>query len=280
MTTGGSRIVVLAENTAGRDGLVAEHGLSLWLDLGAIRVLFDTGQGPALAVNAQQLGIDLTSADAIVLSHGHYDHTGGLGCALAAARRPRLYLHPDAFGTKFARNADGTGRDIGLPGLDERAVRDRCELLWTRGPTDVCGGLRLTGEVPRVTDFEDTGGPFFTDAACTRPDRLADDQAAFLDTPAGTVVLLGCAHAGLINTLHYIRELTAGSPIHTVVGGTHLRAAGPERMDRTVAELRALGVRRLLPCHCTGPGPTTRLRTELPDRCAPCAAGSVVDLPA
>ena len=273
-----SRITVLVENTAGRRGLLAEHGLSFWIELGGKRILFDTGQGKVLIGNAQRLGVRLELVDAIALSHGHYDHTGGLGGALCSARRVTVYAHPAAFEAKYAPNPNGSACDIGMPSLDEQMVRELAELVWVEGPTEVCEGLNLTGPIPRTTDFEDTGGAFFKDQDCTEPDDLVDDQAAFIEAPAGTVVILGCAHAGVINTLRHVQALTSNRSIHTVIGGMHLLNASPERMDKTVAELRRLDVQRLLPCHCTGFAAMARLWNELPGRCSACPAGTVIEM--
>jgi len=269
-------ITVLVEDTVARRGLLAEHGLAFWIELGGKRVLFDTGQGMVLGHNARGLGIRLEQADAIVLSHGHYDHTSGLGDALRLAPGVPVYAHPAAGQPKYARNPDGTGRDIGMP--DRDGVQSRAAFVWVDAPSEVGEGLMLTGPVPRTTDFEDTGGAFFLDSSCTQPDDLIDDQAAFVETPSGTCVVLGCAHAGIINTLHHVRTLTGNRPIHTVVGGMHLLNASPFRMSRTVAELRRLGVRRLLPCHCTGFAAMAQLWTEFPHACAGCPVGTVLDL--
>jgi len=276
MTDG--RITVLVENTAGGRGLLAEHGLSFWIELGDRNTLFDTGQGKVLSANAQRLGIRLELADAIVLSHGHYDHTGGLGDALTSARRVSVYAHPAAFGPKYARDSDGTARGIGMPSLDEQMVREMAELLRVEGPTEVCEGLNLTGPIPRTTDFEDTGGAFFKDNDCTELDELVDDQAAFIETPSGTVVILGCAHAGVVNTLRYVQKLTDDRRIHTVIGGMHLLHAGPKRMDRTITQLRQLDVQRLMPCHCTGFEAVARLWNEFPGKCGACPVGTVVEI--
>lgn len=231
------RITVLVENTAESPRLLAEHGLAFWIEVGSQCILFDSGQGGVLVVNAYRLGISLSRVDAIVLSHEHYDHTGGLADALRGNRPNALVAHPDAMKPKFARNKDGTSREIGIPCLCRQAVeRRRDQLVLTETPTPISSGLMVTGPMPRVTDFEETAGPFFLDAQCARPDLLVDNQAAFSDSTEGTVVLLGCAHAGVINTLRCVRPLTDERPIHAVLGGMHLVGASAQRLKRTIDE--------------------------------------------
>ena len=273
-----SRITVLVENTASGHDLLAEHGLAFWIEFGHHRVLFDTGQGNVLSGNAHQLGVRLELTDAVILSHGHYDHTGGLPDLLQTRPRPKVYAHPAAFQSKYARNTDGTAGDIGIPSLDESKVREKAhELIWTNGPTEICPGLFVTGEIPRVTDFEDTGGPFFLDEQCHQPDPLIDDQAVFFDSSEGTVVLLGCAHAGVINTLQYIRQLTDNKPTHALMGGMHLMNASRERIHRTVESLEQFGIDLLAPAHCTGAIATTELCTAFANTCMPCAVGTTME---
>jgi len=213
-----------------------------------------------------------------MLSHGHYDHTGGLPNVLHLKEHLPVYTHPAALEPKYAMGPGTMSRDIGMPSRVKDLVEDRAELRWIQGPTEVSDGLLLTGPIPRRTGYEDTGGPFFADASCRTPDGMPDDQAAFLRTNRGVFVVLGCAHAGVINTLWYIRELTGNAPFCVVMGGMHLVAAGRQRMDRTVEALKELDIERIFPAHCTGPDAVARLRREFPDRCFPFSAGTVLDI--
>jgi len=268
-------VTVLVENTAQGIGLMAEHGLAYHVDAGAQSLLFDTGQSGLLARNALKLGLDLATIDALVLSHGHYDHTGGLREVWELAPNAPLYAHPAALAPRFARNQDGTTRPVGPDALTLQAIRARAHgIIGTASATEVLRGIYVTGEIPRTTGYEDVGGPFVLDEEGLRPDPIIDDQALFFDTHDGIVVLLGCAHAGVINTLNHIRRLTGNRPIDMVLGGMHLLVASPERMDRTIDALRSLGVRRLGPAHCTGAAAAARLWHEFPDACNGCSVGS------
>jgi 7,8-dihydropterin-6-yl-methyl-4-(beta-D-ribofuranosyl)aminobenzene 5'-phosphate synthase len=269
------RIVVLADNTARTRGLLGEHGLSLWIERAGHCVVFDTGQGLALGHNAEALGVLLARADAVVLSHGHYDHTGGLVLLLQGRRHLPVYAQPEAMSTRYSRH-DGEAHEIGMPAASREALTRWGAFRSARVPLPVCGGVRLTGTIPRQTDFEEEAGTFFLDREGREQDPLVDDQAAFVETRAGTVVLLGCAHAGVMNTLVRVESLTT-SPVHAVIGGMHLAAASPERIAATVAALGERDVRRVVPCHCTGLPATAALARELGDRCTPGHAGLVLE---
>jgi len=273
------RVTILVENTVNTRGLLAEHGLAFYIEAGPKRILMDAGQTQILSQNARKLGVSLETLDAIVLSHGHYDHIGGLKELLPLASSARVFLHPNALNPKYTRDKDGTSRAIGMPVEIADAIRNRSSLVtWTTGVTEIHEGVFMTGQIPRTTPYEDVGGRFFLDDACTRPDPLADDQALFIESQQGINVLLGCAHAGVVNTLQYIQQVTKGKPIHTVMGGMHLLAASPDRIAQTIAALRQMGVRRIGPAHCTGCAATAALWTAFPGKCFSCSTGSRITL--
>jgi 7,8-dihydropterin-6-yl-methyl-4-(beta-D-ribofuranosyl)aminobenzene 5'-phosphate synthase len=267
-------VTTLVENSVHARGLLAEHGLSFHLQVGPRSLLFDTGQTDLLLHNALKLRMSLANAEAIVLSHGHNDHTGGIDAARQAAPKARLFLHPAAISLKFAVNPDGTTRSIGMDAASAEAIRKAATgVVWTSKPTEVLEGIFVTGEIPRRNDFEETGGAFFRDADSSQPDTLVDDQALYFDTQDGLVVLFGCAHSGVVNTLEYVRHLAGGRPIHAILGGLHLVKASPERMEKTIAAFRRLDIQRLAPAHCTGLPALAQLWAAFPDRCSSCAVG-------
>jgi 7,8-dihydropterin-6-yl-methyl-4-(beta-D-ribofuranosyl)aminobenzene 5'-phosphate synthase len=271
------RLTVLVDDVAAGRGLIAEHGYSLWIEHDGRKYLLDTGQGYALGHNSRMLGIHLAEMSGILLSHGHYDHTGGLAEAVNLRPGIPIYVHPKAFEGKYVRSKSGDCRSIGVPEASMSMAVEKADLHWTHAPTTVHGRMHLTGPIPRITTFEDTGGPFCRDAACEEPDPLTDDQAAYIETAKGLVVILGCGHAGVINTLKYVGTLTNDAPIHTVIGGMHLLSAGLDRIDRTIAEMKALGIRRLIPLHCTGVTATARFFQDLPAQSALCSIGTVLE---
>jgi len=272
------RIVILSDNNVETRDTRAEHGLAFWIETEEHCLLFDTGQGLVLEDNARALNLDLDAVDTVVLSHGHYDHTGGIPSLVHRAGADiRVIAHPDAFLPKYRRTGTGI-RDIGMP-VSSRDILSGLTNppISTRLAMEVVPGIWSTGEIPRSHPEETATEGFCNDPEGIHDDLMLDDQALFMETLQGMVVLLGCAHAGLINTLDHIQRLTQGRPIHAVLGGTHLRSAPQSRIAWTLEELKFFNLHRLVAMHCTGPQATAALWTAFPGVCVPGGTGLSFD---
>lgn len=269
------KITLLVDDRA-QDDLAAEHGLSFLVETAGRRILFDTGQGEALPENAERLGVELASVDTVVLSHGHYDHTGGLPHILIGRSNVDLYFHPDVFRMRYTATGGAT-RQIGIPTRSVSAIEGlagRC-LHAVTGDLLLQKDLGLVAPIVRETDFEDTGGAFFLDAKASSPDPIEDDMAMWIRTGEGLVLLAGCCHAGIINTLSHVKRVAGEQRIRAIIGGLHLLHADYRRLDQTVAALQAAAPHQLIPCHCTGDRAVQALQDSFGGRVCPGASGAV-----
>jgi 7,8-dihydropterin-6-yl-methyl-4-(beta-D-ribofuranosyl)aminobenzene 5'-phosphate synthase len=260
----GINITTLAENTA-NFGYLGEWGLSIFLEVDGVNILFDTGLGVSAAYNARLLGVDLKSVEKIVLSHGHSDHTGGLRDILREKGAVDIIAHPDIWEDKYYSFGE-INHFIGIPFRREELESLGARFNLTREPAWITDRVCTTGEIPMVTDYEeiDPGLAVRKDNHLI-PDQLADDLALAIKTEAGLIVILGCGHRGLINTLKHARNLTGEKRIKVVIGGIHLFLASEERLIRTSADLREMGIERLGVSHCTGFKASSWLAQEFGD---------------
>ena len=253
MTDESVRMTLLVDNE-GPAELSVEHGFSVWIESGEQHILFDTGQGAALEANALRLGIDLSLASTLVLSHGHYDHTGGVAGFLALNTHARVLFGRGLGTPRFSCHPGQAPRAIGIGdtvhhALQELPAQRRSEIT---APCFLAPSIGVSGPIPRLSAFEDTGGPFFFDPEQRHPDGIADELAMWFETHRGLVVLTGCCHAGLVNTIRHIRTISGIERVHAIIGGLHLLNASAERLEQTVRFIADCAPDYLIPCHCTG----------------------------
>lgn len=277
------RVTVLMENSTPSSRLAARHGLSLWLELDdGRRVLFDMGPNDGFLANARSLGVDVTEADLAVVSHGHYDHGGGLGAFLAACgdagRDVPVYAREHA----FEEHVSGTPERHHAIGLDPALATDP-RVRPTGERCDLGGGLALFSTARRAHPTARSNGRLMErrDGALV-PDRFLHEQSLIVREGDRLTLVSGCSHGGVLNLMDVAEEL-AGAPLTSVVAGFHLMdpsggTVEDEGLTRSLARELAARPARYLTCHCTGTDAFALLRDELGGRVSYLHVGSRVTL--
>lgn len=272
--TSNFRLTVLVDNTADA-GLVAEHGFALWIETPQAAFLLDTGQGSALPDNIERLGFDPAVLRGVILSHGHYDHAGGLAWVLDHAPRATLFLHPAAKKARYALRT-APARDIAMPA----SVRERLDALDGRRRVHVRSSCCLTPHLLILGGMERDPDPaenFFLDPGGRVPDRIEDDISLCLRLPRGGVLLCGCCHSGIETTLGSLRRAVGALPLLGVIGGLHTMHSGREEHGRIIESLRREAPEWIVPGHCTGEKMTALLQKAFGNRVLPGRAGLSFD---
>lgn len=273
------KITTIVEDTVYSPQLLAEHGVSMLIEVDGQRILFDTGQsGDVLLKNANRMEIDLKTIDKLVLSHGHYDHTGGIRALSALVDSVDTYVHPELFQNKWAKTKSSE-RYIGIPVSKQAMSGWGFKVHLSKEPVQISKSVMTTGEIPRITDFEDLDSRL-----CLRKgdsfvqDSLNDDLSLVVGSEKGLILVLGCAHSGLVNILKHVREIYGDSKIHLVIGGTHLVSANRERIQRTIDALKEFDVERIAVSHCTGEPAVIMLYEAFGEKMISNHVGDVVEI--
>jgi len=273
------KLTTLCENTVAKPGFVGEWGLSILVQVDDHNILFDTGAESAAVKNADKIGFDLKTIDTIMLSHAHQDHTGGLREILKRTGYPRIITHPALWFPKFKRGtANGPMNFNGIPFCREE-IEKSADLRLSARPVILSHGLMTSGEIAQTTAFETVGTQFFIkDNGDLQPDYFVDEQALFIKTAEGLVIVSGCAHRGIINTIRHAQNVTGEKTVHTIVGGTHLYDKSDSDIDKTISELMAMEIKNIGVSHCTGLNAAMKLGAALGDRFFLNNAGHVLSL--
>jgi 7,8-dihydropterin-6-yl-methyl-4-(beta-D-ribofuranosyl)aminobenzene 5'-phosphate synthase len=246
---------------------VGEHGYSLLIEVNSQRILLDAGQTNAVVHNLSLLGVHPNELDAIVLSHGHYDHAGGLAFLLQHRSKPvPIYAHRDIFQSRYSVGGEER-RHIGIPNTKEELTALGAEWHLTVEPLEIAPGLLFSGQIPRHTAYE-VGDKKLVVAAegCDCQDAISDDASLYYTGTSGLVVLSGCAHAGLVNTVANGFKITGKTKLIGWIGGTHLGPASKEQQDKTLSQLEKYAPRFVAASHCTGFSMMAELKRRLGER--------------
>ena len=280
------RLTVIVEDSTSMENpnLLAKHGLSLLVevemeDSKQLTLMMDTGPSADITLsNMRSMTINPREIDLIILSHGHYDHTGGLlGVLREVGRQTPVIVHPRAFNPKLKLKP--SIKFIGSPYRLSGVERAGGVVLCARNSVALAEGISTSGEIERGTTFEGVKGFWTVDNGLFMKDDMVDDQALLIRIQdKGLGVITGCAHAGIINTIRHAQKVMDIDKVYAVVGGLHLAQANSERVETTIRELTSLNPTMICPCHCTGFKATKQLAEAFGDRCIPLRTGDILRL--
>lgn len=262
------KITTLIENSLGENqGLQNEHGLSFFIDIGGSKgqkILYDTGQTGKFIANAHKLGVNLSTTDKVVLSHSHYDHTGGFVDFIKNyGSNFELYVGSGFFMPKYADDK-GKWKFLGN-NFDQKDLADKGIKVkeLSEDTTELVQGVYIMKNFTQTNTFEKTSSRFYIhDGNNYKQDLFTDEVVLVLEAKAGLIVPLGCSHPGVINILETIQG-RLNKPLHCVMGGTHLVGASKERLDKSIKYLRSLNLPFLSLSHCTGDVAVERIQKEI-----------------
>lgn len=274
-----TRITIICENSVGIPfGVIGEHGFACFIETDKGNYLFDTGQGCGIVRNSLALKKDLSKIESIMISHGHYDHTGGLPAVLNLRGSVNVFGHPEMFTERFIVFNDKK-RSIGIPFQRSYLESLGADFKMNAEMSEVGHGIWLTGEIPRNTSFE-KGDANMTahmpDGRIITPDPIKDDLSMIIESDKGLILVLGCAHAGLVNILDYVIKKTGQERIYAVIGGTHLGFSSDEQFEKTVTAIEKYKIEKLGVSHCTGLINASRLHARLKNKFFFGCVGSVL----
>ncbi|MEM3381296.1 MAG: MBL fold metallo-hydrolase [Candidatus Bathyarchaeia archaeon] len=279
------KLAVLVEDSKNNENLhlTAKHGLSLLAEAKRgslkLKILIDAGPPIDSALkNAYAMGIDLKNIDAIFITHGHYDHVGGLPEILKVIDHPTpVVAHPQIFHPKLILKPKL--RYVG-PNFDESTLKANGGTpVLSRDPVDIMDGVSTSGEIIRETPFETVSGFWTLDNGRLVKDLMLDDQALYVKVEGkGLVIISGCAHAGIVNTIRQAKKISGLNQIYAIIGGLHLSTSDDERIRKSVDEIERVAPEVIYPCHCTGLKAISFLLEIFENRCIPIRTGDTVKL--
>jgi 7,8-dihydropterin-6-yl-methyl-4-(beta-D-ribofuranosyl)aminobenzene 5'-phosphate synthase len=264
------RVRILTENRASEKGILAEHGLSMLVEVEGYKVLVDTGDTNVFASNARMLGEELSTVDALVLSHGHYDHTGGMPKFCTLNQKAKIYINPDAFCERYeSEGGKPVGEHIGIPWSCEDKAAYMERIIFSKEPLNINENIILSGQV-KVEDKSSKPSIYFVkkneNGECV-DDPVEDEQFIIVKGKEGAYVFVGCSHPGILNCVSYAKKLVPNTKICGVVGGMHLGAYSTKQLDEIVAGLKQLEVEMVIPLHCTGIVASCHLKNSFGNNC-------------
>jgi len=264
----------LSENKTDNPGCLAEHGLSVFVEACGRKILFDTGASDIFSFNAKKMGVDLSTVDMAVISHGHYDHTQGVPEFCRLNEKAPIYIHREAFSESY-------GTENGEP------EKEPCSIIWTKeqrdlvsrrlfltdGPLRISEDIVISGTIPYAEDDPTEIFYIKNEDGSFTPDDMRHEQFLAVRENGRIHIFSGCSHKGVIPAVRYARDLFPGEKIGVIMAGMHLYASGKKKREQVIKQLIAEEADEIMPVHCTGMQAICELKNALGDRCTIAAAG-------
>lgn len=272
-------MTILCENCVGWPGLMGEHGFSVLIERDGRRLLFDTGPGASLPQNTKILGKSLAGIEAILISHGHYDHTGGLKWAIQQTGPVDVFAHPAMFAAHMAKSPIFGGaepRKVGCPFTESELKQAGARFQWKPQSEEIFPGIWFISGIERRAEYvpQDPQLVLQNGSGGFDIDPIEEDASLLLLTRTDPVLVLGCAHAGVLNILDHVRDRMGFRKLRAVLGGTHLMFFQAEQVERVIERFEAMAVEQVAVSHCTGMRAAIQLGAYFKNRFAVATAGS------
>ena len=265
----------LIENKTETSDIVAEHGLSIYIEARGKKILFDAGASGLFAENAREMRVDLADVDFAVVSHGHYDHTSGMPVFCDINRKAPVYIHKNAFRRSYGyENGKMDEEQCGIEWTDAEKARLADRLIYTERPVYVTEDIGITGTVAVDEDFIPTEKfSYYDESGALVDDDMSHEQCLVIREPEGLYVFSGCSHRGVLNGIRACKNMFPGDRIAAVIAGMHLYSATDEDRKRVVDEIASEGLDMVIPVHCTGIDAICDLKAKLGKSCIVATAG-------
>lgn len=271
---------ILVENKTDNSGIMAEHGLSIYIEAHGKKILMDSGSTDIFLKNAQKMGVDISAVDLAVVSHGHYDHTGGFPAFCRVNSKAPVYMHKNGFRASYGmKNNALRSNTSGIRWNEEERADVEKRMIFTDGPVEINENIKLSGPIETEPDFEPTGKFYYKDSSGElAEDDMSHEQCLVIREETGIYVFSGCSHRGAVSAIRAGKKMFPGEKVNAFIGGLHLYNSGKEEREDVIEQLAAEDAEKIIPLHCTGIEGVCDVRNRFGDRCIIASAGDSFDV--